>query len=49
MKTATVTFEADGTMTLVCGDNRQPFDSLSRLINYCRDNNITIQETHTIE
>ena len=40
MKTASVTFNADGTMTLVCGKTREHFDSLSRLVNYCQDNNI---------
>jgi hypothetical protein len=40
MKTASVTFHADGTMTLVRGKKNKHFDSVSRLVNYCRDNNI---------
>ncbi|MCD8173778.1 MAG: hypothetical protein LUD76_10060 [Alistipes sp.] len=40
MKRAVVKFKADGTMTLVHGRKRKRFDTLSRLVNYCRDNNI---------
>lgn len=49
MKTATVTYNADGTMTLVCGEDIKPFDSLSSLVNYCRNNGISVRETHTIQ
>lgn len=49
MKTASVTFNADGTMTLMCGGQSKHFDSLSVLVNYCRDNSIDVLKTHTIQ
>lgn len=49
MKTASIIFNADCTMTLVCGEVSTHFDSLSVLINYCRDNCIEVIETHTIQ
>lgn len=49
MKTASVTFLADGTMSLTCGDQIKHFDSVSRLLNYCRDNGIEVTKTDTIE
>lgn len=49
MKTASLTFNADGTMTLLCGDESNHFESLSRLVNYCNDNSIAVREIHTIQ
>lgn len=49
MKTASVTFNADGTMTLVCGRKNKHFDSLSQLVSYCQYNGISVCETHTIQ
>lgn len=46
--TGSVTFEVDGTMTLQWGEESKHFDSLSRLVNYCRENNIHVAETHTV-
>lgn len=40
MKTATVIYNADGSMTLVRGKISKQFDSLSRLVTYCQDHNI---------
>lgn len=49
MKTALVTFNADGTMTLEYGRHSKHFDRLSHLVTFCWENNIDVSETRTIE
>lgn len=49
MKTVSITFNVDCTLPLVCGEVSTHFDSLSVLVNYCRDNSIDVLETHTIQ
>lgn len=46
---ASVIYNADATMTLLCNGEAIEFDTVSRMVNYCNDNCIVASKIYTIE